>query len=305
LYQAVFGDRGQKVFQAEGSTVKGLLPSFTEPIRNGALIDASFFIGIDEFFRSAASTAHSQGHKDTTTQIQSFMSKLLAVVTRGDESFSSGKGEVTDMMTASLMATDNLTAQTKNALASAIEGDPAILRRVIIVQLGTEEEWANIKGAKIRPATTELVPFARKFWLKKYGYDMMKLKRLAEWARCKARDLYIDFEALEKYTKEMEREIIVQSCAGKEIIADDTFMENILRKVVFRLHLEAAVKCSAITRSLINAKSLPKKITVKEEDFKVARTVMEPRTVMERPLKNMFDMFITSLDDSERGLERF
>ena len=299
LYQAVFGDRGQKVFQAEGSTIKGLLPSFTEPIRNGALIDASFFIGIDEFFRSAASNAQSQGHKDTSTQIQSFMSKLLAVITRGDESFSSGKGEVTDTMTAALMATDNLTAQTRHALASAIEGDPAILRRIIIVQLGTEEEWANIKGAKVRPATTELVPLARKFWLKKHGFDLMKFKRLAEWARCKSKDLYVDFEMLEKYTNDMERELIVKSCAGKEILADSAFMDNILRKVVFRLHLEAAVKCTAITRTLISSKKLPTTIQVKEEDFMVARTIME------RPLRDMFDMFITSLDDSERGIERF
>lgn len=299
LYQSIFGDPGTKVFQAEGSTVKGLLPSFSEPVRPGALIDARFFIGVDEFFRSATSDAQSKGMKDTTQQIQAFMSKLLGVISRGDETYSSGKGSIDDEMTAALMATDNLTAQTRHALQEAVEGDPAILRRFMIVWLGTKTEWQNIEQATVRPSQRELVPMCQKFWKEKYNYDVTKLKRLAEWARSKIPKVVVDYSKTQKLGDELVRELLTELMAKEGRVPDDDFIKEILRKVVIRVHVEGAVVCACITRHIINAKKrLPTSFTVDDEDYIVAKNVLR------RPLHDMFEIFKDALENSTRKIGR-
>lgn len=298
LYQAVFGDPGKLIIQTEGSTVKGLLPSFTEPVKNGELIDARFFLGVDELFRSPASDAHSRGQSDIGAQTSAYLSKLLPVLTRSQQGFASGKGGTTDPMVASLMATDNLIAATRVALKQTITSDPATLRRILIVKLGRDQEWENLENAELNPSEDELVPFCKKYWQDTYGYNLTHLKRLAIWARKNAKNVQVSNKKCTIMSEELVKEILTSLKGTNGTLVDDDFVHKMTRRVPPRLHFVGAVKCAAVTRTICASKKLPKMVKILDEDYDTAKRVLY------RPLRDMYEIFLEDLEESTRAIQR-
>lgn len=297
LYQHIFGD-GDMV-QTKGSTLKGLLPSFKEPVRNGELIDARFFIGVDELFRSPAADAHKQGWKNVNEQTRAYLSSLLPVLTRRRQRTSAGTGSVTEPMRAALMATDNMTAETVGALRATVMDDPAVLRRFLLVQLGNEDEWKRLENAPVKPSEQELIPMCQDHWMKKYTFSVKKLRRLAEWARLKSRDIIVDTTKGIEYINTEVMDALMQAFSEGESLPEQGLIEKATRKIVMRLHMDGAVRCAAIMRTVFEKEDegVPEEIIVKEEDY------VQAVAVLRRPIRSMAFMFDEAIKENIREQE--
>jgi hypothetical protein len=277
VYAKLFGDDGSII--GEGGTQKGLIPSFSsdEP-KVGVLASAKFFCGIDEFFQMPGDAAGSAGIRRDSTAYESYLRKLLPVITRQEKNYPSAKGnDFKVVMKASVMGTDNLKRHTRNALQTLMEDDIAVLRRFVTVFL-TTETWKRVKEAPQANLDENMAALER-LWIDKYGFDVKKMKRLAGWCRRVAKTVTVDgrrcFGAIldvfqDVFTEQLSKEGMLMPTQVSDGIKD------MAMKVDYVPCMSALVRCKAVMRCVYaqSMAALPE-INVQDEDYEGAKKVFK------------------------------
>lgn len=145
---------GDEIVRCEGSTYKGLVPSFYDKkIDPGKILRAKFcFLG-DEFFRAPA-----QSSEETSSYVKThkFLVSMMGLFDKKIASFTSGKCSGSFVFTKSFFATDNM--KVSNELRQMFENDPAPLRRFnfMIVSQETEGRGDKVFGELDEPELLRL-----------------------------------------------------------------------------------------------------------------------------------------------------
>jgi len=274
MYARVFADDGAML--GEGGTMKGMIPSFSsDDPKPGALADSKFFVAIDEFFKAPGSSAAKQGIVKESSSYNAYLRDLMPVISRIEKVYASAKDtKFSVLMKASLLGTDNIKNETKHALESLLRDDPAVLRRFIIIYLGTDV-WSVVKSAQ--PANTEEnMDFLNDYFSKK-GFSTKMLKRLALYLRATGPKIRCDGMRVVECVKA----IFVDEAAKfflKGRLPDDNFTKlatNLCLKIDFMPHFQAMVRCACVMRTVFECKEavLPTKYEVKDVDYVLAEQI--------------------------------
>jgi hypothetical protein len=167
---------GDDVHRCEGSTVKGLVPSFFDKIDPGAILGSRYVFLGDEFFRAPEQSAQ---ESSSYVKMRQFLVHMMGLFNKTEATFDSGKGKGTFLFTKSFFSTDNM--KSSNELKQLFENDPAPLRRFnfLIVSQETEKKGETIIGdygdLEIRERTLER--------FKRFGFNWKKLYMLFKFMR--------------------------------------------------------------------------------------------------------------------------
>jgi len=167
---------GDDVHRCEGSTVKGLVPSFFDKIDPGAILGSKFVFLGDEFFRTPEQSAQ---ESSSYVKMRQFLVHMMGLFNKTEATFDSGKGKGTFLFTKSFFSTDNM--KSSNELKQLFENDPAPLRRFnfLLVSEETEQRGESIIGdygdLEIKELTLER--------FKKRGFNWKKLYMLFKFMR--------------------------------------------------------------------------------------------------------------------------
>jgi hypothetical protein len=306
-----------KVFSNDGSiisanmcTAKGLVPSYGDVPHPGLLIEPENFVKVvDEFFRRSEKEAMSKGLKDVIPFVHNFLTEAMNVVERrADVLAGSGKGQLPHgtFMRDSLLATDNLNPGVRNALATAVIQDRAVMRRFTFLQVRVEDA-ERVKMAKESPSDDEVVGLID-VQCRKKGYSLKQIGRFGRWFRREVTKVKTERGVCKLATEQLMRELIARALGMNED-------HEVINRWVMELNLipyyEAFVRCVTLSRKVFEQKEigLPKGPyhpsmfdyleserffrRLFEDTFDVYRPGMsEAATQMEQGVKRSFGGFI-------------
>lgn len=274
LYANYFAD-GKTLIDSKNSTQKGLVPSFAEDGQVGSLASAKFFVCVDEVFQLPGSAE--KGLQKQSNAYESYLRKLLPVLTRKEMNYSSGNSTFKVVMRASFMGTDNITPATKLALQTLIHDDPAVLRRFSLAYLD-KAVWSKVKSAP-QASDDDNLDFVERYWEEEYHIPPKMLKRVAEFLRLRSRNLPVDSIRVDKIIYDSFVTIFTNSLL-KNRLPDEEFyksIDSLYKMLDYHPHVNALVRCSAVNRALFKEteEKLPDKFPIEEEDYVVAQGAFE------------------------------
>lgn len=240
-------DEPAGIHTGEGSTMKGLIPSFKDqPPKEGHMLKAQRVALIDEKFNLLSNSV-----RNSDSNLQDAFRPLLSLLEHSDRTFSSGNGEVRGLMNSVMIGVGNPSYGIDN-MAQAVEKlDEAYLSRCLLY----EQTDAHIEYIDERKKTIKDEYETEEEVFPEMDPDFVSLiDTLREDI-----SISVDYERLDRIQEEVES------------IVPALFVRNIYR-ARYDHHLENLVCGVAKINTLIEGRE---EFEARDKDYKQAREILE------------------------------